>query len=168
MTMVARVCGGKFARLEPSFMIFQNESRNYPIRGVPELVPGVAYRTGPKRWMDKKVMFQYLKESRVIYPDSGGHQRALFMDNCGGQKESPEQQSALQQLNAVIRKLPKNSRHLCQPCESWIIQMIKQVWTEKWELEKIRLIELGAWRSGPRSSGKLSNPGKIFLFETGC
>ena len=41
--------------------------------------------------------------------------------------------------------------------------MIKQVWTEKWELEKNRLIELGAWRSGPRSSGKLSNPGLLFF-----
>ena len=36
------------------------------------------------------------------------------MDNCGGHNESPEQQFALQQLNAVIRKLPKNSTHLCQ------------------------------------------------------
>lgn len=108
-------------------------------------------------------MVQYLKERRVIYPDSGGHQRVLFMDNCGGHNESPEQQSALKQLNAMIRKLPKNSTHLCQPCDSWIIQKIKQVWTEKWELEKLRLIELGAWRSGPRSSGKLSNPGKIFF-----
>ena len=99
-------------------MIFQNESRNYPIRGIPDDVPGVAYRTGPKGWMDKQVMVQYLKERRVIYPDSGGHQRVLFTDNCGGHNESPKQQSALQQLNAVIRKLPKNSTHLCQPCDS--------------------------------------------------
>ena len=93
--------------------------------------------------MDKQVMVQYLEEHRVIYPDSGGHQRVLFMDNCGAHNESPEQQSVLQQLNAVIRKIPKNSTHLCQSCDSWIIQKIKQVWTEKWELEKLRLIELG-------------------------
>ena len=93
-------------------MNFQNEYRNYPIRGIPDDVPGVAYRTGPKGWMDKQVMVQYLKERRVIYPDSGGHQRMLFMDNCGGHNESPEQQSALQQLNAVIRKIPKY-QHIC-------------------------------------------------------
>ena len=32
-------------------------------------------------------------------------------------------------------------------------------------IRKHRLIELGAWRSGPRSSGKLSNPGKIFFLK---
>ena len=112
-------------------MIFQNESRNYPIRGIPDDVPGVAYRTGPKGWMDKQVMVKYLKERRVIYPYSGGHQRVLFTDNCGGHNESPKQQSALQQLNAVIRKLPKNLTHLRHPCDSCIIQKIKQVWTEK-------------------------------------
>ena len=53
MTMVVRVHGGKFARLEPAFMIFQNESRNHPIRGIPDDVPGVAYRTGPKGWASK-------------------------------------------------------------------------------------------------------------------
>ena len=47
MTMVVRIRGGKFARLEPAFTIFQNESRNYPIRGIPDDVPGVAYRTNP-------------------------------------------------------------------------------------------------------------------------
>ena len=127
MTMVVRIRGGKFARLVPAFMIFQKESRNYPICAILEDVPGVTYRTGPKGWMDKQVMFHYLKKRPVVYPDSGCHHRVLFMDNCGGHNESPEQQSALQQLNAVIRKLPENSTHLCQPCESWIIKKIKQV-----------------------------------------
>ena len=124
------------------FVAYQTMSQAWPIGPTPE------------GWMDKQVTVQHLKERRVIYPDSGDHQRVLFMDSCGGHNESPVQQPALQQLNAVIRKLPKNSTHLCQPCDSWIIQKIKQVWTEKWEFEKIRLIELGAWRSGPRSSGK--------------
>ena len=57
--------------------------------------------------MGKQVMVQYLKECRVIYPDSGGHQRVLFMDNCGVHNEIPEQQPVLQQLSAVIRELPR-------------------------------------------------------------
>ena len=118
LTMVVRIRGGKFARLEPAFVIFQKESRNYPICGIPDDVPGVAYRTGPKGWMDKQVMVQYLKERRVIYPDSGGHQRVFFINNCGGHNESPKQQYALQQLNAVIWKLSNNLIHLCHPCDS--------------------------------------------------
>ena len=53
MTMVIQFRGGKFARLEPAFMIFQNESQNYLIRGITDDVPGVAYRTGPKGWASK-------------------------------------------------------------------------------------------------------------------
>ena len=89
MIMVVRIRGGKFARREPVFMIIQNESRKYPIRGIPDDVPDVAYRIGPKGWMDKPIMVHYLKERRVIYLDSGGHQRVPFYGNCGDHNESP-------------------------------------------------------------------------------
>ena len=62
--------------------------------------------------MDKQIMVQYLKERRVIYPDSGGHQRVLFMDNCGGHNESPEQKYALQQLHQVFGSSPI-IQHIC-------------------------------------------------------
>lgn len=165
MTMVVRIRGGRHAAIEPAFMIFQNANRNYPINGIPDDIPGVAYRTGPKGWMDKQVLVEYLQERRVIWPDPLGRQRVLFMDNCGGHSETPEQLSALQQLNAVIRKLPKNATHLCQPCDSWIIQKRKEVWSAKWETEKLRMLEQGMWKSGPRSSGKLQNPGKRFFLQ---
>ena len=87
MNMVIRIRGGKFARLVPAFMIFQKESRNYPICAILEDVPGVTYRTGPKGWMYNHVMVQYLKERRVVYPYSG----VLFMNNCGDHNDSPEQ-----------------------------------------------------------------------------
>ena len=61
MTTVIRVPGGQFARFEPAFMIFQNEIRNYPIRGITDDVPGVAYRNGPKGWMAKRVMVSISK-----------------------------------------------------------------------------------------------------------
>ena len=48
MTMVFRLSGGLDAKIEPPFMVFTNKDRNYPIRGTPDDVPGVAYRTGPK------------------------------------------------------------------------------------------------------------------------
>ena len=52
MTMVVRLSGGRGARIELPFRVFTNKNRNYPIRGVPDNIPGVAYRTGPKGWMD--------------------------------------------------------------------------------------------------------------------
>ena len=56
MATVVRLSGGRNARIEPPFMVFFNKNRDYPLRGVPDDVPGVAYRTGPKEWMGSSIM----------------------------------------------------------------------------------------------------------------
>lgn len=66
MTMLIRLSGGRKARIEPPLMIFKNKTRSYPIRGVPDDVPGVAYRSGPRGWMDTTIMKEWLREPRVI------------------------------------------------------------------------------------------------------
>ena len=48
ITMVVRISGGRRAIIEPPMLIFSNENRNYPIRGLDDNIPGVSYRTGPK------------------------------------------------------------------------------------------------------------------------
>lgn len=48
MTMVLRLSGGRNAGIEKPFMVFLNKDIKYPICGVLETVPGVAYRTGPR------------------------------------------------------------------------------------------------------------------------
>lgn len=45
MTMMVGVSGGVHSNLKVSFMIFNNKDRKYPIRSVPENIPGVCYRT---------------------------------------------------------------------------------------------------------------------------
>eukprot|EP00171_Calliarthron_tuberculosum_P003820 IDg3820t1 len=45
MTMVVRLSGGRDARIEEPFFIFKNKDRSYPIRGVPDNVDGISYRT---------------------------------------------------------------------------------------------------------------------------
>jgi hypothetical protein len=59
MTMVVRIIGGRRARLAATFMIFENSSRTYPIRNVPDNIPGVSYYTSPKDWMDKYIFAEY-------------------------------------------------------------------------------------------------------------
>lgn len=54
--MVVCLSGGSYVKEEPPFMVFMNKDRNYPIRGTPDNHPVVAYRTGPKGWMDTRVM----------------------------------------------------------------------------------------------------------------
>lgn len=62
--MLVRLSGGKDARIEPPLLIFKDKDRTYPIRGVPDTVPGVAYRTAPKVWMDQSIMGEWLKEKQ--------------------------------------------------------------------------------------------------------
>ena len=109
-------------------LFFQNKSRHCPIRGMPDDVPGVPYRTGPKGWMDKRVSGEWLIETCAISKDAFRRQRTICLDNCSGHLESDIQRENLAKTNAVIKFLPKNATHLCQPADSFAIQNIKQRW----------------------------------------
>jgi len=102
MTMVVRITGGRDASIQPPLMIFENNSRSYPIRCVADDVPGVSYRTGPKGWMDQQVFLQWLSEPRAIKKDTYGRKRTIFLDNCSGHNSNFQQ---LQQLNAINSEL---------------------------------------------------------------
>ena len=56
LTMLLRLSGGRNARIKTPFLIFQNKERIYLIRGLPDNVPEVVYRSGPKGWMDSQNM----------------------------------------------------------------------------------------------------------------
>lgn len=43
------------ACLETTIEFFKKAENNYPIRGLPEVIPSVKYRTRPDAWMDKRV-----------------------------------------------------------------------------------------------------------------
>ena len=62
MTMMVRITGGPDSHIKAPMIIFQNVNRNYPIQGVPDDIPGVCYRTGPKRWMDRQLFPQWMLE----------------------------------------------------------------------------------------------------------
>ena len=57
MTMMVHITGGASSRIRTPMLIFQDAKRSYPIQGLPDTVPGVAYQTGPKGWSDKKVNY---------------------------------------------------------------------------------------------------------------
>lgn len=61
MTMLVRMSGGIYVRIEPSFMLIKNKTRNYSMRNVPDNVPCVAYRTGPKGFNDSLKMIEWLQ-----------------------------------------------------------------------------------------------------------
>lgn len=67
-----------------------------------------------------------------------------------------------------IEFLPANSTHLCQPADSFIIKSIKDMWTDEWDKEKIRLAVEGGFSDKPgpgKASGKLKTPVNIFFLS---
>lgn len=160
-TMMVRISGGRDARIEPPFLVFTNKDRNYPIRGVPDNVEGVSYRTGPKGWMDTLIMPLWMNERRIIQPLPNNRQRVLFVDNCNGHKETEALTAASASIRTKIRFFPPNATHLVQPCDSFVIQKIKTAWRTHWETYKMDMIRSGKWKD----SGRLVNPGKTFFLR---
>jgi len=75
ITMMVHILGGRNARVECPFLIFQNQRRSYRIRNVPDNVPGVRYRSQPKGWMDGDTFVKWLSEKgqyRRIHLESKG------------------------------------------------------------------------------------------------
>jgi DDE superfamily endonuclease len=124
MTLFVRLSGGATSVIMPGFDIFQSAG-DYPIRGVEDNIPGVSYRVGPKVWMDRKVMAEYFGEKRAIWPLQEAKKRILYVDNCGGHNNTTESEEALRRIRTTVRYLPPNSTHLIQPCDSFIIQKLK-------------------------------------------
>jgi DDE superfamily endonuclease len=109
-------------------------------------------------------MAEMLAESRAIRPLDNKCRRVLFLDNCGGHNETRESVASLAKIFTEIRLLPKNSTHLTQPADSFVIQKIKQAWQKGWDAKKVEMNKDGDWKSGTNSSGRLKNPEyKFFL-----
>jgi hypothetical protein len=156
MTMFVRLSGGARSQLQPAFMVFQSTG-SYPIRGVDDYVPGVAYRVGKRGWMDRRVLAEYFGESRAIRPLPAAEQRLPFLHNCSS--------SALRKIRTSIRFLPPNSTHLTKPCESLVTKKIKEKWSRRWDGDKMAMVQSGKWESGEGSSGKLINPVKWYFLQ---
>lgn len=171
MTMVVRITGGPLARIEVPMIIFQNDNCSYPIRGLEDAVPGVAYRTARKGFMTSVVWKQWLSEPIVQSTrNQGNRTRVIWCDNYGGHKDDSAVQDCLTRLNASVRKLPPCSTDKVQPCDSFVISKVKDAWTDGWEKYKLEVIKSGSGfqnsgRRNGRSSGALKNPGKKFFLE---
>lgn len=166
ITMMVHVSGGRFGKVEFPMLIFRNSGRSYPIRNVPDDVPGVCYRSQPKGWMDNELFSCWLSERRCVQADGLGRTRVIYVDNCSGHATSAKVQDACKAIKLDLRKLPKNATDLTQPADSFVIAKIKDAWTRRWEAYKAEMIQTGQWMGGNEGgSGKLCNPGKRFFLK---
>lgn len=166
MTMLVRISGGARAMVETPFMIFKNKDSNYPIRGVEDDIPGVCYRTGPKGWIDRRVMLLWTKEKRALPALPNGQRRVLFLDNCAGHALTDDLKGSLVDINTEVRFFPANATDLLQPADSFVIQKIKTAWRKRWEEHKAILIRAAVTsNSYGTASGLFKNPGKKFFLK---
>ena len=150
-------------------MIFTNASSNYPIRGLPDNIPGVSYRTSPKGWMDQRLFPDFFLEPRAFQADMHGRMKFVWVDNCSSHNMTPRLSTVLASKHVNLKYLPPCSTHLCQPADTFIISKIKDAWTRRWEAKKRELIQTDLWQNSPRAdgqwSGKLKNPGKPYFLQ---
>lgn len=167
ITLMVRLSGGRDATIHPPMLIFKNGARSYPVRGVPDIIPGVCYRTGPKGWMDGTVWKDWLSEPRAIKALGNNRRRVLYVDNCSSHTDGDAIQDCLRNIRTTLQKFPPNATHLIQPADSFIIQKIKEAWRKLWDEYKYRCIKAGEWMDSAngKSSGKIRNPGKTFFLR---
>ena len=154
MTIMLRITGGPNAKLMTPFFIFQNNSENYPIRGVPP-IQGCPYRTQKRGCMDRNMFFEWLSEPRAIAPAPNLVVHNLFLDNSTGHAETPELENALNSINTKLCKLPPNPTYKVEALDSFIKREFKRIWKSSWNNERSRRTELQQFST---CSGKVEHP----------
>lgn len=162
MAMFVPTSGGRDAKIEALFMVFKNANKSFPIRGIPDDVPGVSYRSVPKGWMDTTVMPRCRSEVKVLKRLSHDRKRVLHVDNCSGHNSTPQLIEAVNSINTEPRYFEPNLTDYVQPRNSFIIQKMKSEWSVEWERYKMKAI---MDNNRLKESGKVPNPCEKFFLE---
>lgn len=142
--------GGKDARIDKVFVIFQNDDCNYPIRGVPDNVDGITYFTAQKGFMTGTVMRDFLLSPRV-WGDGG--KRTLWCDNFSAHVA---QEKLAASINTELKFYPSNSSHETQACDQFPFKIMKNkltAFSTKYKNEQIEKNEF-------TSTGRVKKPSK--------
>lgn len=150
------IAGGTNARPETPMFLFKNADKNYPIRGRPDNIPGVTYRTGPEAWMDRGVVLEWVQENRVLTSLSNEKKQTLYLGNVNTHEVNEEVLPALKKGNTEVTCFPCNANYLFKSADSFLIQKSKTYWSDPRHSYKMKLLhdELSAY--GSSGSGKLT------------
>jgi hypothetical protein len=150
MTMVVRVTGGVRGKIMAPMIIFTNAAGAYSIQGVRDNVPGITYRSSPRRWMNMGIFAEYFAVPIAYQGDQYGHWKQVWVDNSLTHNPSPQLQQALVARNTELCYLPACSTSLVQPADQTIIAKIKDAWIRRWEMKKLEMIHTDQWQNDPQ------------------
>ena len=125
MTTVLYISRGRSITIEVPMLIFSNENRIYPIRGLVNDILGVSYRIGPKGWMDQIIFPEYFLEPRTYQGNLHQCMKIIWLDNCSGHVMTPRLATIPIAKSTVFKLLPPCSIHLCQLADTFLISKIK-------------------------------------------
>ncbi|KAE8997295.1 hypothetical protein PF011_g15542 [Phytophthora fragariae] len=165
ITMCVLLKGGSDARILCPMLIFKNKASSYPMQKLPDKIAGVCYRTSPSAFIHEHLMCEWLREPRCWGP--GGpfaSSRVLWMGNTSGHCGDGVEDTA-RELRTKVKLLPANATDKVQPVDRFLIQRIKEHWRRLAERRNMEAIRNGDWKIGASSSGKLVNPGKMFILK---
>lgn len=77
MVMMVLLGGSLRLHLRVPMTLFQKRAGSYQFRGFPDDVPEPCYRTGPKEWMNRRVLLELLKAKLVFHTLPGGKNPVL-------------------------------------------------------------------------------------------
>lgn len=136
-----------------------------PIQGVPNTVPGVCYRSGPKGWMDTGVFEKWICEKRRMSPLSTGKESVLFADNASDHKKTGKAIAALNSSFTKLEVLPKNVSDLFQPADAFKNQKLWILWRRILAEKKLEMIRKNAWVDWKSGYDNIPNSGKTFYLN---
>lgn len=108
-TVVPIVRGDVNACIESIMVIFKNAHSNHLIQGVSDELNNVAYRSGPKGWMDRRVFNECFQVERFIQADSDGEDQIVFIDNAPAHQQTEQLAHSLENINTSLMTFTPNT-----------------------------------------------------------
>lgn len=159
-TVAMCISGGDGRRIEKPMFIFQNRSCNYPISGVPDDIDCVTYRASKKGWMTQNLVSQYLAQSDVVAPLSGGRTLNLWIDSHRIMNETDDLAIATKSCRTELFRLQPNCTSREQPLDQLVLWNFKAEWWKRCYIRRNDLIKEAQY-----TYTGLCNPGKYYCLS---
>lgn len=164
MTVMVRISGGKILYTANPLIIFKNHVGNYLIRGVPNDIREVLYRTGPRVGICSRFVLEWASESRALSAPHNGQKPVLFVNNYSGHNLIEPPPTGLKKASTKMLCFPANATDLLQAADYFKTQKMKFAWSKIWESYETEYIcNISHMNTCEAKNGRLFNPGKLFF-----
>lgn len=124
---------GRESCAAPPFFVLQNNERHYLIRNDPDILEGMAHRTGPMVFINCMELPQRLTETSVMRALSNERRRFLYVDHCSEHEKTEGLKAAADNIITSVTYFPPKCTHLIHSYNSSFVKKIKNCSNTYWE-----------------------------------